>query len=116
MKNFIQPGKSLTFTAGGTITSGTALLVQNLVVVPAVSVSSGVDYEGYIEGVFTLAKTAGAAWSTGQVLYYDTGTSSFTTAASATARRAGIAAAAAQSADTTGAVRLVNIGAAVNVA
>lgn len=117
MKNFISPGKTMTFTApAGGVTSGTPVLIGSLLVIPVASAAAGALFEGETEGVFTLAKTAGATWAEGQVLYWDSATSSFTTATSATARRAGAAAAAAQNADTSGKVRLLNISAAVNVA
>lgn len=115
--NFIQQGRTLTFIApSGGVTNGVLILVQNMVVVPTSTALVGVAFEGDVEGVFGCIKTAGAAWTTGQVLYWDTATGGFTTAASATARRAGFAAAAALSADTVGVVKLANVGAAANVA
>lgn len=115
--NFLQPGRELEYIApSGGVTNGVAVLIQGVVVVPMSTVAVGVAFQGANEGVFTIAKTTGAAWTTGQTLYWDTGTNSFTTAQSATARRAGIAAAPAASGDTSGVVKLLNIGAAVNVA
>lgn len=117
MKNRLSSGDTMTFTApGGGVTSGTPVLIGSILVIPEASAAAGAQFAGAATGVFTLAKTAGAAWAEGQVLYWDSATSSFTTAPSATARRAGSAAAAAQSADTSGSVRLSNISAAVNVA
>lgn len=117
MTNFIKPGNVLTFTApGGGVVSGTPVLIGSIVVVPATSAAAGASFEGAVEGVFTLPKTTGATWSEGQVLYFDSATSSFATAQSATARRAGFAAAAAASPDASGSVRLLNIAAAVSVA
>jgi predicted RecA/RadA family phage recombinase len=117
MSQFTQPGRTLTFIApSGGVTNGALVLVQNMVVVPNSTVAVGVAFEGNVEGVYPCIKTAGAAWTTGQVLYFDTATGGFTTAASATARRAGFAAAPAASGDTTGFAKLANVGAAVNVA
>lgn len=117
MKNFLNPGDVQNFTApGGGVVSGTALLISSLVVVPQVTAAAGVQFAGALTGVFVLAKTAGATWSEGQVLYFDSATSSFTTAQSATARRAGAAVLAALSGDVVGQVRLANISAVVNVA
>lgn len=114
---FLNPGKIQTFTApGGGVTVDVPVLISSLVVVPMTSAAAGASFEGALEGVFTMPKTAGATWSEGQVLYFDSATSSFTTAASATARRAGTAVAAALIGATTGSVRLLNISAAVNVA
>lgn len=114
---YLNPGKIQTFTApGGGVTVDVPVLIGSLVVMPTHSAAATLPFEGALDGVFTMPKTAGATWSEGQVLYFDSGTSSFTTAASATARRAGVAVAAALLADTTGKVRLQNISAAVNVA
>lgn len=117
MSQFTQPGRTLTFIApSGGVTNNVFVLVQNMVVLPTSTVAVGIAFEGNVEGCFPCLKTAGAAWTTGQVLYFDTATGTFTTAASATARRAGFAAAPALSADTVGTVKLANVGAAVNVA
>lgn len=117
MKNFLQPGAVQEFTApGGGVVSGTPVLIGGLVVIPEVTAIATARFNGAVEGVFTVPKTAGAAWVEGQVLYFDSATTTFTTAQSATARRAGAASAAALSADTSGRVTLLNTGAAVNVA
>lgn len=118
MKNSQQSGDILTYVApGGGVTSGVAVLIQGTVVIPLVTAAAGVEFAGCIAGVFNgLLKAAGAAWAVGQTLYFDSADSTFKTAQSATARRAGIAAEAALLADTTGTVKLNNIGAAVNVA
>lgn len=115
---FVQPGRVLdNFIAPtGGVTKDVAVLIQNVVVVPLATVAQTLTFTGAVEGVFTLAKAAGNAWAVGQNLYWDTANNNWVVAQSATARRAGIAAAAAASGDTTGAVKLNNIGAAVNVA
>ena len=115
--NFVQPGRTLGFIApSGGVTNGVPVLVQNMVVIPTSTVAISVAFEGDVEGVFTVPKATGAGWTTGQVLYWDTVAGNFATAQSASARRAAFAAAAAASGDTTGMVKLANIGAAVNVA
>lgn len=115
--NFIQPGLVLDLTAPtGGVVKGVAILIGALVVVPTDTVAQTLPFEGHTEGVFTLAKATGNAWTEGQVLYFDSTAGNFAVAASATARRAGFAVAAAASGDTSGKVRLNNIGAAVNVA
>lgn len=117
MKNYIQPGDSLEFTApAGGVVAGTPVLIGSLVVVPTTTAAAGAKFNGDTEGVFTLPKTAGAAWAEGQVLYFDSATGAFATATGLTARRAGAATAAALAADVTGQVRLANISAVVNVA
>jgi predicted RecA/RadA family phage recombinase len=115
--NFVQPGRELTFIApSGGVTNGVAVLVQNMVVIPTSTAAVGVAFEGNVEGCYTVSKATGATWTTGQVLYFDTADGAFKTATGATARRAGFAAAAAASGDTTGVVKLANVGAVVNVA
>jgi predicted RecA/RadA family phage recombinase len=115
--NFIQPGKVMTFIApSGGVVSGTPVLIQGTVVVPTTTVAQTLPFEGITEGVFSAPKATGATWTTGQTLYWDSTAGNFATAQSATARRAGTAAAPAASGDTTGNVKLNNIGAAVNVA
>lgn len=117
MKNFLQPGAVQEFTApGGGVVSGTPVLIGGLVVIPEVTAIAGARFNGAVEGVFTCPKTAGVAWTEGQVLYFDSATTSFATVQSATARRAGAAGAAALAGDTTGRVFLINTGAVVNVA
>lgn len=115
---FISQGRvleGLVAPTGG-VTADVAVLIQNVVVVPQATVAQTLTFSGYVEGVFTLAKATGNAWAVGQNLYWDTANNNWVVAQSATARRAGIAASAAASGDTTGAVKLNNIGAAVNVA
>lgn len=119
MKNFIQPGCTMTFTApAGGVTSGTPVLIGAVVVIPAKDAAAGERFEGAIEGVFEVPKTDGGAtaWTEGAPVYYDSATDEFVNAQSATARRAGFAAEAAADGDVTGIVKLVNIAAAVNVA
>lgn len=112
MKNYIQPGEALDFTApAGGVVSGTPVLISSLVVVPQVTAAAGAKFAGVTEGVCDLPKAAGAAWVEGQVLYFDSATSSFATVPSATARRAGAAVLAALAADVVGRVKLLNIGA-----
>lgn len=117
MNNFIKPGDTVTLTAPvGGVVSGTPVLIGSLVAIPTNTVAAGLPFEGKVTGVCTVPKATGAAWTEGQTLYYDSTAGNFATAQSLTARRAGNAAAAAASGDTTGAVRLLNIAAPVNVA
>ncbi len=117
MQNFLNPGITQTFTAPtGGVVSGTPLLIGGLVVVPVATVAQTLPFEGMTEGVFTAPKTAGVAWTEGATLYWDSAAGSFATVQSATARRAGVATATALSAATTGNVKLMNVGAVVNVA
>ena len=117
MKNYIKPGKMMTFTAPtGGVVSGTAYMIGALLVVAATTVAQTLPFEGATEGVYTLPKATGAAWTEGQLLYWDTAANNLTTAQSATARRVGCAAAAAGSGDTSGPCRLHGVPSVVNVA
>lgn len=116
MNDYLQSGVTQEFTApGGGVVSGVPLLIGGLVVVPVVTAAVGVRFNAIVQGVCTLPKTAGVAWTEGQVLYWDSAAGSFATANSATARRAGVANAAALSGDTSGKVYLLNVGAPVAV-
>lgn len=117
MKNFIKPGDVLTFTApGGGVVSGTAYLIGSLLVVAAITAAAGAPFEGMRVGEFTLPKATGSAWTEGQLLYWDTANNNLVVAASATARRVGVAVVAAASGDTSGKVLLFGVGSVANVA
>lgn len=118
MKNYQGPGDTLTLIApAGGVTSGKAVLVGALVVIPMNDAAAGATFEGKTNEAFdNQLKAGGAAWTAGQVLYFDSADSTFKTATGATARRAAVAAADAAAGDTTGSVKLLNIAAAVNVA
>lgn len=114
---YIQPGDVLDLTApAGGVVKGVPILIGSLVVIPTDTVAQTLPFKGRTVGVHTCPKATGATWSEGQVLYWDSTAGNFATAASATARRAGVAVAAALSVDTSGLVKLNNINAAVNVA
>lgn len=117
--NYIQPGETMTFTAPvGGVTAGVPVLIGALVVIPTSDAAAGDPFQGHTEGVFTVPKTdgVGSAWTEGAPLYFDSTAGEFTYVQSASARRAGTAAAAAADGDVTGTVKLINICAAVNVA
>ncbi|HET7500648.1 MAG TPA: DUF2190 family protein [Kofleriaceae bacterium] len=120
MKNFLQCGDSLEFTApAGGVTSGAPVLISSLLVVAKANAAAGERFVGETSGVFSLPKPAGAAWAEGQLLYWDSAAAAganLVTAPSATARRVGCAAAVAAAADTTGAVLLTGTPSPPNVA
>jgi predicted RecA/RadA family phage recombinase len=103
MNNFIQPGDSLTITAGGTIASGDGVQQGQLFGVAAYDASSGDALVIKTTGVFTLPKTSAQAWTVGALVYW-TGTECTTTAGSNLP--IGCAAAVADNPSATGAVRL----------
>jgi predicted RecA/RadA family phage recombinase len=80
------------------------------------SVAAGLPFELAVEGVFLVPKIAGVAWAEGALLYHDSTANNFGTVVSATTMRAGCAAVAALSGDTTGYVRLTGSPAPLNVA
>lgn len=106
MKNFVQPGKALTFTAPAALSSGDAFLVGNYVAVAACDADSGATVEGHTEGVFSLPKVTGTAWTQGDALYWDNSGKKFTKVATSNTLCA-IAAADAASADAVGNVHLM---------
>lgn len=106
MKNFIQPGRTLTAAAPiGGVLSGEAILIGSIFGVATVTAIEAVDIEIATEGVFSLPKTTGEAWSFGDALYWDTDTKKLTKT-STDNKRVGAAVAAALSADTSGRIKL----------
>jgi predicted RecA/RadA family phage recombinase len=80
MTNFIQPGDAIEFTAPGSgVVSGTPVQIGQVLVVPAVTASSGVRFVGKIRGVFSVTKVGSQAWTEGAIVYWDSGNSRFTT-------------------------------------
>ncbi|NIB44819.1 DUF2190 family protein [Pseudomaricurvus alkylphenolicus] len=56
MKNYIQPGKVVTFTAAATVASGAGVLVGSLFGVSVGAVANGAEGEMETEGVYELPK------------------------------------------------------------
>lgn len=109
MNNFIQPGNVIELTApSGGVTSGVPVQIGQLVVVPAVDAAEDERFNGQVVGVFTMPKATGEAWAEGAIVYWDQSAEEFTTTAAGNLQ-AGAAAADAESADTTGTVRLDGI-------
>lgn len=112
MKNFINSGKVMTFTApGGGVTSGVALRIGRVVLVPVASVAAGALFDGETEGQFTLAKATGQAWTEGALLYWDNANARFTTVSTSNQLAGTVGTGGALSADATGPVRLQGIAA-----
>lgn len=105
-RNFLQPGNKLDLTApSGGVVSGTVYLIGTLLVVAQGTAAQGETFTGMVEGVFTLPKATGQAWTEGAKVYWDNTAKNFTTTSTSNTL-AGVAAAAAGSSDTTGSVRL----------
>ncbi len=80
MKNFVQPGESVEYTAPmGGVTSGAPKQIGKLLVVPAVTVAAGARFNGVTCGVFTVTKVGSQAWTEGAIVYWDAGNNRFTT-------------------------------------
>lgn len=107
MKNYVQTGETMEFTAGSTITGGSVVVQGGILGVAVASAASGARYQLRVAGVVEVPKTAAQAWTEGAVLYWS-GTA-FTTTVTGAIR--GCAAAAAASADTVGLVRLNGVAA-----
>ncbi len=110
MKNFVQNGHALDFTApSGGVTSGTPLKIGGFIVVPAADAAEGAVFAGHVEGVFDLvAEGAGSGqdWSVGDAIYWDDTAKQFTKTSTGNTV-AGLAAAAKVTTDTTGRLRLI---------
>lgn len=82
MKNYIQPGDTLGFTApAGGVVSGNGVLVGDMFGVAAVSAAVGETFQLKTTGVFDLPKTSAQAWSEGQKLYWSSANSEVSTTA-----------------------------------
>ena len=71
MKNYVQPGNTLTLTAPYAVTSGGGLLVGAIFGVAAGDVASGATVEAALTGVFDLTKIGSQAWTVGAKVYWD---------------------------------------------
>lgn len=105
MKNFIQKGNTMTFTAGATITAGQLVLVGVLVGVALNDAASGEECEMAISGVFEVGKVSGAI-GIGVAVYYNASEGKATTTVS-TNKQIGWCWVEAASDDTTVKVRLL---------
>lgn len=106
MNNFRHEGDMIdVVTPSGGYTSGN-FYIQGLIAGVAVNTSLEAEYNVLkTSGVFELPKTTSQAWAIGQQLYWDPATSKFTTVPGELTSY-GAAAATAESADTTGEVKI----------
>lgn len=81
MKNFVQPGDSLTFTSGAAVSSGQGVVMGALFGVAASAAEAGDPFEAAVVGVFELPKAAGAI-AAGMRVYWSAGAGNVTTTAS----------------------------------
>lgn len=105
MKNFVQQGDNLDLIAPYDVASGAGFLVGSIFAVASAIAASGAAVVGITKGVFTLAKATGEAWTVGVKLYWDNTNKRLTTTSSGNTL-VGVATKAAQSADTSGNIKL----------
>lgn len=107
MNTYSHQGDEAPFTAPtGGVTVDVPVLIGNLLVVPKSTAAAAATFAGLISGVLEGApKVSGVAWTEGLPLYWKASASAFSTVAG-DGPLAGCAAAAADSGDTTGDVRL----------
>ena len=110
MKNYVQDGKYLDFTAAADVDSGELVQVGSLHGVAVTDVANGANGALAMEGVFTLPKLTGAAGdacTAGGPVYFSSGSVSGSDS-SGTRKLVGYALVAAAQAVTTVQVRLAN--------
>ena len=105
MKNYIQPGETITLTAPYAVSSGGGALVGAIFGVAVGDVANGAQGEFRTTGVYSLRKETGTAWSVGDLIYWDDTNKRCTTTATNN-KLIGVAVAAAAAGDATGRVRL----------
>ncbi|AXS39697.1 DUF2190 family protein [Breoghania sp. L-A4] len=107
MQNFVQAGGTITATApSGGATSGDGVLIDHLFGVAAITAAEGAEVELVTEGVFDIAKEAGAAFAAGAPAYWDA-SAKVTTPTSTGNMRIGTAIADAATTDATARVKLL---------
>jgi predicted RecA/RadA family phage recombinase len=106
MKNYIQPGNTLTIPApAGGVVSGQPVVVGSLRGFAAASAAEGDDVAIVRRGVFEGVKETGAAWAVGDKVYLKADGSAFNKTATSNTLF-GFAAAAAASGDAVGQIVL----------
>jgi len=71
MKNYIQPGGTLSLLAPYDVASGAGFMVGTIFAVAASAALSGAAVEGKTEGVYELTKIGSQQWLVGQSVYWD---------------------------------------------
>lgn|SRR5678815_3836066 len=115
MKNFVEPGEVVEFTAPSPgVVSGTGVKIGDLLVIATVTAATGAKFTGVRVGIVEHAKLAAQAWTEGQQVNWDDTNKRFTTVTTGNFL-AGVAAAAAANPTSVGRVILrgVNMGVAL---
>lgn len=105
MKNFVQPGDTLTLTAPYAVSSGACALIGSIFGVAANDIDNGASGVFAVSGVFELVKATPQAWSEGDRIYWDDSAKKCTTTKTANTL-IGAASEAAASGAATGRVKL----------
>jgi predicted RecA/RadA family phage recombinase len=107
MKNYVQPGRTITLVAPYAVASGDGLLVGAIFGVATAAAAVDELVEAHLVGVFDLKKVASQAWSVGDKVYWDNTNKEVTkTASTNTLIGAAIAAVGSTAGETIGRVRL----------
>ena len=107
MKNYVQPGNTITLAAPSAVASGDGLLVGSIFGVASGDAANGESIEVALVGVFDLKKVASQAWSAGDKVYWDnTNKEATKTATATTLIGVAVEAVAGGAGDTIGQVRL----------
>lgn len=107
MKNYVQPGNTVTLPAPYAVTSGDGLLVGSIFGVASGDAAQNDPVETALTGVFDLTKAGSQAWTVGVKVYWDD-TNKRTTSVATSNTLIGVAteAVAGGAGDTIGRVRL----------
>ena len=70
MKNYVQPGNTITLTAPYAVASGDGLLVGSIFGMAAGAAALGVRRTA-LDGVFDITKVGSQAWTVGAKVYWD---------------------------------------------
>lgn len=81
MKNYVQPGNTITLAAPYAVASGDGLLVGSIFGVASGAAALGEPVEAALVGVFDLTKVGSQAWTAGAKVYWDNTNKRCTTAA-----------------------------------
>ena len=107
MKNYVQPGNTITLTAPYAVASGDGLLVGSIFGVAAGTAARGEPVAPALTGDFDITTTASQAWAAGDKVYWDnTAKEATKTTTSNTVIGVAVVAVAGGAGDTIGRVRL----------
>lgn len=89
--NYVKPGEHISFTAGGTVASGQAVVIGSLLGVSLTALSNGETGEAAIEGVWELPCASAAVITPGAKLIWDVSAGEFILTGAATGDLVGCA-------------------------